>query len=294
MRYDRLLNEDWEGLVDRLGGAEALTVSARQTKAFVRPRQVRSAVELLRLVLAYCLGKHGLRLTAAWAAAIGLADLSNVALLRRLRQCGTWLNLLIGQVLAARAPPASRGRLIRILDATAVPKAGAPAKRGNGVWRVHSAFDLPSERFGAFALSDEKGSERLDRLPVIPGEIRVADRAYLHPDPLAAVIAAGGDFVVRAGWKSARWLESDGTPLDLPGALTKAAAVGLIDRPIRLARKGNPALALRLVAVTKSEQAAAAARRQARRAAQKGGHQVSQARLIAADWIIPGLRRGRL
>jgi hypothetical protein len=294
MTYDRLLNEDWEGLVDRLGGAEALTVSARQTKAFVRPRQVRSAVELLRLVLAYCLGKHGLRLTAAWAAAIGLADLSNVALLRRLRQCGTWLNLLIGQVLAARAPPASRGRLIRILDATAVPKAGAPAKRGNGVWRVHSAFDLPSERFGAFALSDEKGSERLDRLPVIPGEIRVADRAYLHPDPLAAVIAAGGEFVVRAGWKSARWLESDGTPLDLPGALTKAAAVGLIDRPIRLARKGNPALALRLVAVKKSEQAAAAARRQARRAAQKGGHQVSQATLIAADWVIPGLRRGRL
>jgi hypothetical protein len=121
---------------------------------------------------------------------------------------------------------------------------------------------------------------------VIPGEIRIADRAYLHPDHLAAVIAAGGDVIVRAGWKSARWRDSDGTPLDLPGELTKAAAVGLIDRPIALARKGNPALVLRLVAVRKSEQAAAAARRQARRAAQKGGHQVSQATLTAADWVI--------
>ena len=286
MSYDLLLNEDWQGLVDRLGGAEALAVSARETKAFVRPREIRSAVELLRLVLAYCLGKHGLRLTAAWAAASGLADLSNVALLRRLRQCGAWFSFLIGQVLAARAPPPSQGRLIRILDATAVPKAGAPAKRGNGVWRVHSAFDLPSERFGAFELSDEKGSERLDRIAVIPGEIRIADRAYLHPDHLAAVIAAGGDFIVRAGWKSARWLEGDGTPLDLPAALTKAAAIGVIARPILLARKGSPALAVRLVAVRKSEQAAAAARRQARRAAQKGGHQVSQATLIAADWVI--------
>jgi hypothetical protein len=64
-----------------------------------------------------------------------------VALLRRVRQCGEWFGVLIGQVLAARVPPASRGRLIRILDATAVPKAGAPAKRGNGVWRIHSAFD---------------------------------------------------------------------------------------------------------------------------------------------------------
>jgi hypothetical protein len=285
MSYDLLLNEDWQGLVDRLGGAEALAVSAHATKAFVRPREVKSAVELLRLVLAYCLGKHGLRLTAAWAAASGLADLSNVALLRRVRQCGEWFGVLIGHVLAARVPPASRGRLIRILDATAVPKAGAPAKRGNGVWRIHSAFDLPSERFGAFELSDEKGSERLDRIPVMPGEIRIADRAYLHPDHLAAVIAAGGDLVVRAGWKSARWLASEGTPLDVPGELTKAAA-GLIDRPILLARKGSPALALRLVAVRKSEKAAAAARRQARRAAQKGGHQVSQATLIAADWVI--------
>jgi hypothetical protein len=286
MTSDLLLNKDWEGLVDRLGGADALAASARATKAFVRPREVRSAVELLRLVLAYCLGENGLRLTAAWAAAIGLADLSNVALLRRLRQCGEWFSVLIGQVLAARAPPASRGRLIRILDATAVPKAGAPAKRGNGVWRVHSAFDLPSERFGAFELSDEKGSERLDRIPVIAGEIRIADRAYLHPDHLAAVIAAGADLIVRAGWKSARWRQLDGTPLDLPAELTKAAAVGLIDRPIALARKGSPALALRLVAVRKSEQAAEAARRQARRAAQKGGHQVSQATLIAADWVI--------
>jgi hypothetical protein len=286
MSYDLLLNDDWQGLVDRLGGAEALAESARATKAFVRPRAVRSAVALLRLVLAYCLGQHGLRLTAARAAASGLADLSNVALLRRLRQCGAWFGVLIGRVLAARVPPASQGRLLRLLDATAVAKAGAPVKRGNGVWRIHSAFDLPNERFGAFVLSDEKGGERRDRIAVIPGEIRLADRAYLHPDPLAAVIAAAGDFGVRAGWKSARWLAAEGTPPDLPAELTKAAAVGRIDRPILLARKGSPALALRLVAVKKSEQAAAAARRQARRAAQKGGHQVAQAPLIAADWVI--------
>jgi hypothetical protein len=286
MTHDVLLNEDWQGVVDRLGGAAALAESARATKAFVRPRGIRSAVELLRMVLAYCLGQHGLRLTAAWAAAIGLADLSNVALLKRLRQCGAWLGLLVGQALASRVPAALQGRLIRIIDATAVPKAGAPAKRGNGVWRVHSAFDLPSERFGAFELTDEKGSERLDRIKVIAGEIRIADRVYLHPDHLAAVIDAGGDVVVRAGWKSARWLEPDGTPLDLPAELRKAAGPMVIDRPIALARKDKPALTLRLVAARKSEQAAAAARRNARRQAQRGGHHVADATLIAADWVI--------
>jgi hypothetical protein len=53
-----------------------------------------------------------------------------------------------------------------------VPKAGRAAKRGNGVWRIHSAFDLPSERFGQFVLTDEHGGEQLDLIPVVRGEIR--------------------------------------------------------------------------------------------------------------------------
>ena len=59
---------------------------------------------LLRLVLAYCLGQWSLRSTAAWAAAAGFADISNVGLLYRLRRCGDWLALLVGHVLANHAP----------------------------------------------------------------------------------------------------------------------------------------------------------------------------------------------
>ena len=58
---------------------------------------------LLRLVLAYCLRQGGLRSTAAWASAMGLADISNVALLNRLRGCGDWLAALVGCLLAAAA-----------------------------------------------------------------------------------------------------------------------------------------------------------------------------------------------
>src|SRR3954453_4367032 len=70
---------------------------------------------------------------------------------------------------------------------------GAAARRGNGIWRVHSAFDLPAERFTGFAVSEEIGGERLDRIAVALGEIRIADWAYMQPDRVAAVLAAGGD-----------------------------------------------------------------------------------------------------
>src|ERR671935_597873 len=104
MTDESLVNEDWATVVAGLGGAETLNATARDTKAFVRPREIGNAVDLLRLILAYCLGERGLRLTAAWATSVGLVDISCVALLYRLRQCGDWLALLVGQVLSAAAP----------------------------------------------------------------------------------------------------------------------------------------------------------------------------------------------
>lgn len=286
MTHESIVNEDWMGAIARLGGAEALDASARETKAFSRRREITNAVDLLRLVLAYCLGQRGLRSTAAWAASIGLADISNVALLNRLRKCGDWFAMLVGQVLATTTPKASRGRLIRIVDATTVPKAGPEARKNSELWRIHSAFDLPHERFGHLALTDQQSGETLDRIPVIKGEIRLADRAYLQPDRMAAVLEDGADFVIRAGWKSARWLDAEGRPFDLIAQFRRAAARGRIDRPIWIKRKGGAPLALRLVAVKKPPEAAAEARRKARRAAQREGHTISKQTLEAADWVI--------
>jgi hypothetical protein len=284
-RPDSLLSDDWNRTIERLGGAEALAMGARKTKAFSWGRKIPSPIVLLRLVLAYCLGKCSLRSTTTWATAIGLADISNVALLYRLRRCGDWLALLVGHLLAMRTPKASRGRLIRIIDASSVPKAGRAAKRENGVWRIHSAFDLPSERFGQFVLTDEHGGEQLDRIAVVRGEIRLADRVHLQPDRIANVLADGGDVVVRAAWKNARWQQRNGEPLDLLGMLGKYKA-DRIDVPVWIGRRSGPPLALRLIAARKSQADAVESRRKARRQAQKDGYQLSQNTLSAADWFI--------
>jgi hypothetical protein len=284
MNRESLLNRDWEQVIRRLGGAAALERSARETGAFLQARVIKSAVDLLRLIFAYCLGDHGLRLTAAWATSMGLVDISAPALLYRLRQSSDWLVFLIDQILRSAAPKASRGRLIRIIDGTSVPKAGKKAKRESALWRIHSAFDLPGERFSYFELTDEQEGETLDRIPVVKGEIRIADRAYLQPDRIARVLEAGADVLVRGKWK-ARWRDKNGQPIDFM-AMLRAAKSGRIDRPIFIEHTGGPDLALRLVAIRKPEKAAAEARRKARRDAQREGYRVSKQTLEAADWII--------
>jgi Transposase DDE domain len=285
MAHESLSNDDWRTVLERLGGAAKLEASARECKAFVRPREIKSAVDLLRMVLAYCLGHAGLRSTAAWATAIGLVDISSPGLLYRLRQCGPWLEVLIGHVLAARAPPSTEGRRIRIVDGTTVPKAGG-AGSNNKLWRVQCAFDLQTERFSAFELSDETEGETFDKIAVIKGEIRIADRAYMQPERMAIVLDQGADLIIRAGWRSVRWRSVDGAPLDLIAVLKKADKTGRVDCAIAIAPKSGPLLRVRLVAIKKPAEAAEAARQKAKREAQRGGHKLAPQTLVAAEWVI--------
>lgn len=284
MAHPLLSNDLWETALSRLGGAASIEASARAYGAFQRPRAIKCATDLLRLVLAYCLGGMGLRLTSAWASSMALAELSNVALLGRLRNCDAWFEHLAGKALSAGVE--AGGRRIRIADGTAVPKAGREAGKNNGLWRLHCVFDLPCERFSAFELTDEKGGERLDRADVVPGEIRIADRGFLHAGRLATVLAAGADVIVRAGWKAARWRDGKGKPLDLAALLGRSEAAGVLDCPVWIEHENKALLGLRLVAVRKPPLAAEQARLKARRAAKREGNAISGNTLAAAAWVI--------
>jgi hypothetical protein len=289
MTHAGLTGSDWEATIKRLGGAGLLEREARATGAFRRPREVKCGVDLLRLILAYCLGVMGLRLTAAWAETIGLASLSNVALLGRLRNAVPWLESILARLLvrtsAGSQSALAGGRLIRLVDATTVRKAGKSARENGRLWRVHAVFDLPGECFSAFELTDEKGAERINRMAVIPGELRLGDRVHCRADELADVIAQGGDVLVRAAWTSARWLEKDGKACDIIRDLSKSTT-GVIDRPIWLGRKEAAPWRARLVAIRMPKDKAVEAVAEARAEAKSKQRTIQPGTLIAAEWVI--------
>ena len=108
MEHAQLDSTEWLEIEARLGGAAALAASAREHEAFIRPRGVKSASDLLRLAFMYGPGGHSLRTLATTAAAGGLADVSDVALLNRLKGAADWLQALCGEVLAASAQASAR------------------------------------------------------------------------------------------------------------------------------------------------------------------------------------------
>ena len=296
MGHAQRIDTHWEETVERFGGRKVLEAEARETKAFERAREIKCGVDLLRFVFGYCLGKWGLRLTAAWADGIGLASISNVALLGRLRKAVPWLERIAARLLAQEAQSRSgpherasaapgKGRLIRLFDATNVVKCGKSERESGQVWRIHAGFDLPSERLSAFEITDEKGAEAINRIPVVKDEIRVGDRVHCRADDLADVIAQGGDVLVRAGWRGARWQWTCGCTLDIIRLLNENLT-GRIDMAVGLARDDAALLRLRLIAVRMPKDKAMKAVADARAHAKSKQHAIQPGTLVAAEWVI--------
>src|SRR5687767_14588271 len=118
----------WHALLSLLSPGPGLDRLARTTGALHRKRGVKEAPDLLRVALSY--GFCGLSFTAAsaWAHANESGKLSKIAVLRRFRKCGDWLESLLSSQLSAPLPDELLGGLrIRLVDATRV---SAPGDKG--------------------------------------------------------------------------------------------------------------------------------------------------------------------
>lgn len=92
-------------------------------------------------------GGHSLEQAALRAAQLGLADISAVALFKRLRTARAWIEGLCAQLIAEH-PAAStvvrplQRRTFRALDASDVRESGATGSS----WRLHYSITLPGLR----------------------------------------------------------------------------------------------------------------------------------------------------
>jgi len=274
----------WAGLVARLGGASELEASARRHGALRRRRGVKSAEDLLRLVLAYGPGGRSLRVMSAEAAAWGIADVSDVALLKRFRGCGDWLTGLCEGLLAGtdRAGGAATGGAVRLMDASRIEGPG------DSCWRLHLLWDAERQRISEMAVTALEEGERLGKLKAQPGELRLGDRAYPQPDGLRQMREAGADVLVRLTWKSLRLMDGEGRVLDWAALLARAVQEGCIDMTVKVCKpRGRfEPLPLRLVIVRKPPEIAETARRRTQRAADKARHKADPRTLAAAGHMM--------
>ena len=265
---------DWRDLAVESGALKGL-------------RKDKSADGLLRVLLMHLGCGHSLRETVARARQAGLADLSDVALMKRLRKSRDWLHALCVALFEERgvALSAAGGFEVRVVDATLVKEPG----RTGSLWRLHYSVRLPSLVCDHFRITPFAGAgtgESFTQFPVRRGDLVLGDRGYSSARGIAHVAAAGGRVAVRVNTGSLRFTAGpDGGPFDLLGAVSSLDRAGAA-RAWPVATAGDAPVRGRLCAVRKSDTAIRLAQKKLRGKASKLGKELRPETLEFAKYVV--------
>jgi len=281
----KLLDEEWALLAGLLpSGWREL---AWEMGAMRRARgEIKDPEALLQLILLHVATGLSLQQATARAKLQGFAAVTDVALLKRLRNSERWLCEIARRMFAVTRFTRSgvvvpAGYKLRAVDATTIEEPGATGTD----WRVHYSILLPEMCCDFFSVTDAKGGESYSRLAVESGDIILADRGYCHREGVAHVIAHGGDVIVRLNSTSFPLLNSS---KEIPFAMLsrlrglKGSAPGEWAVRFKAADQLWPA---RLCALRKAKAAAELAKRRILREAAKRGKIIRPETLEFAEYV---------
>jgi len=283
----RVMDEDWPLLLSMMpSGWQEL---ARETQALKGLRQDKDVSVCLRILLLHLACGYSLRETAVRAREAQLADLSDVALLKRLRKSKNWLQALCCRLLEEQATltrPVT-GLSLRLIDATVVQEPGPTGS----TWRIHYSLRWPQLSCDYFELTPAQGKgngESLTHFPVQGGEHLLADRGYSNYASVQHVAAHGAVVTVRLNPQAVRLVDAAQKLFALRQklrSLKKTSQVGCW--PVALTgAAGQTPVAGRLCVLRKSQAAIAKARATAIRSANRNGHALQPPTLLYAEYVM--------
>ena len=287
MTDSNIMDEDWTLLLSMM--PRRWRELARETEALKGLRKDKGEAECLRTLLLHLACGYSLRETAVRAREARLADLSDVAVLKRLRKSKDWLHGLCLQLLEEQsAPPkAVAGLSLRLIDATLIQEPGPTGS----MWRIHYSLRWPQLTCDHFQLTSDHGKgtgESLTHFPVQEGEHLLADRGYSNYASVQHVAARGGSLTVRLNPQAVRLLDQKQKLFPLQRrlrSLRKTNEVGSWRVGLSGAAQQAPVTG-RLCVLRKSQAAIAKARAKVERNASSNGRKLRADTLLYAEYVM--------
>lgn len=174
---------------------------ARETGSLCRKlRSFKDEEAVMRTLLLHVANGYSLRETATRAKLSGLAEVTDVALLKRLQCSENWFKSLCMSLLRERGIDVDKatreGVRMKVVDGTIVKE---PGKTGSE-WRVHYAIELPNLSCSYFKLTSTRGAltgESFKQYPVQEGDCIIGDRGYSTAKGIAYLASRGAYSLVR-------------------------------------------------------------------------------------------------
>lgn len=148
------------------------TAMAREFKAFVRAKKVKTPQQLLRVVFLYCGMDKSLRETAADFTLL-YESITDSSIAERWAACRPWVRAVLAKMLHTNAVATlpTPWRFL-VIDGSHVQGPGAQGTQD----RLHICMDLVQLQFVSITVTDQPTGESLVHFPLGPGDSALADR----------------------------------------------------------------------------------------------------------------------
>ncbi|MDO8813105.1 MAG: IS4 family transposase [Gallionella sp.] len=268
-----MLPSDWQNKAKELG-------AVRRLRGFA------STEAVLRVMLIHLADGCSLRETAVRARAGDLADVSDVALLKRLRGCGPWFQWMIQEMAAnmslSMAPnDFLADRPVRLIDGSVVCEPGATGS----TWRLHYALNLRTLSCDEVHVTEAKEGESLTRFSIHAGDVIMADRGFTNRRGVRHVVHHSADVVLRMNLTNLPLEDPQGQPLALL-PLLRTLAIGQAADWAAWMRDDEGVIAVRVCAYKKTLAQTLAAQEAIQREATKKHREVKPETIEAAGYVI--------
>ena len=221
-------NTNVDELIKRLPqGYEQASV---ETKAFERKREIKTPVDLIKLVLIYLTGGYSQLEMTVIAKQLGIAQISDVAFLKRFAKCKDWLAWMVTQIVPTpiiEYKTLAKFAMYKIvaLDASHVTEKG----RSKRTFRLHYAIDLLKMCSLSYKITSQKVGETLTNFDIQKNWLILADRIYGTLTGIESCLNAGANFVLRLRYNAFKLYDEDGVEIKLLDKLKHVTSDTAVD-----------------------------------------------------------------
>ena len=211
-RFEELLHllpEGWEAKAKELG-------------ALQRAREIKTPEELLRLILLYLTEGKSFRGTSALIRLSGQAELSDVAVLKRMRNSANWLQWLCENIfrqagLIVTKPAWLKKRNVKAVDGTEDVKCGVRRQ----CYMLHYCLDIFTLAAQELHVTDIMTGEKLANFKKLgKGDIVMGDRMYGTIPGITYLLQQKADYVLRINSRGFHLIDGKNQKIDLKSRLS--------------------------------------------------------------------------
>jgi len=205
-----MLPDGWEG-------------KARELGALRRARGIKTPEALLRLILLYLTEGKSFRGTSALMRLTGEAEISDVAVLKRMRNSAAWLQWLCENIyrragLIVPKPRWLKKKNVKIVDGSEDVKCGVRRQ----CYMLHYSLDLFTLNVAELLVTDRRTGEKLSNFKSFgKGDIVMGDRIYGNVPGIAYLRQRKADYVLRINRRGFHLVNGKNQMIDLKQRLSR-------------------------------------------------------------------------